>query len=239
MYSKILKELFELKDEEKKMVYKRFFKTKKGEYGEGDEFLGIDTPTLKFFAKKYKDVDWKVLQNLISSEYHEVRFLALNILVMKYEKSLEEKEKILDFYLKNLKYVNNWDLVDTSSYRILGRYSFENNEYGIIEKLSDSKNLWEKRISIVSLFYFIKRKKCDFPLKILKKLIKDQNELLKKATGWMLREVGKNCGENILKKFLNENYEDLSSITINYATERFSKEERIRFLKGYRKIYKH
>jgi 3-methyladenine DNA glycosylase AlkD len=223
MYSKILKELFELKDEEKKMVYKRFFKTKKGEYGEGDEFLGIDTPTLKIFAKKYKDVGWNVLQKLIS---------------LKYDNRLEKEEKILDFYLKNLKYVNNWDLVDTSSYRILGRYSFEKDEYGKIEDLSDSENLWEKRISVVSLYYFIKRKKCDFPLKILKKLIKDQNELLKKATGWMLREVGKNCGEHILKEFLNENYEDLSSITISYATERFQEEERKKFLKSYRKIYK-
>lgn len=235
MISKILKELFQLKDEEKKMVYKRFFKTKKGEYGEGDEFLGIDTPTLKNFAKKYKDVDWNVLQKLISSKYHEIRFLALNILVSKYENSLEEEEKILDFYLKNIRYVNNWNLVDSSSYKILGRYSFENNDYTIIEKLSNSENLWEKRISIVSLYYFIKRKKCNFPLKILKKLIKDPNELLKKATGWMLREVGKNCGEKTLEKFLNENYEPLSSITINYATERFPKEKRKRFLKSYRK----
>lgn len=239
MHSKILKELLKLRNEKKRIVYKSFFKTKKGEYGEGDEFLGIDTPNLKNFAKKYKEVDLNVLQKLISSKYHEVRFLALNIIVLKFENRLDEEKKILDFYLKNLKYVNNWDLVDTSAYKILGRYSFENNDYRIIETLSNSKNLWKKRISVVSLYYFIKRKECGFSLKILKKLIKDRNELIKKATGWMLREVGKNCGKDILKKFLEENYEDLSPTTISYATEKFRKEERIKLLKSYRTIYKH
>uniref|UniRef100_A0A7C3N986 DNA alkylation repair protein n=1 Tax=candidate division WOR-3 bacterium TaxID=2052148 RepID=A0A7C3N986_UNCW3 len=241
MYTKILKELLSLKNDEKRLIFERFFKTKKGEYGEGDKFLGIDTPTLKNFAKKYKDIDFKTLEKLISSKYHEIRFLSLNIIVLKYENNIEDEKDILDFYLRNMKYVNNWDLVDTSSYKILGRYSFENNDYSFIKKFSESDNMWERRVSVVSLYYFIKRKNCSFPLKVLKNLLKDEEDLLKKSIGWMLREVGKNCGEETLEKFLIENYTKLAPITVSYATERFSKEKRKRFLKGYnrKKLYKH
>ncbi|KUK86209.1 MAG: DNA alkylation repair enzyme superfamily, partial [candidate division TA06 bacterium 34_109] len=180
------------------------------------------------------------LEKLISSKYHEVRFLSLNILVLKYEKNIEIEKDILDFYLRNVKYVNNWDLVDTSSYKIVGRYSFENKDKSLIKKFSRSDNIWERRIAVVSLYYFIKRKDCSFPLSVLKRLLNDREELLKKAIGWMLREICKNCGEDILEKFLIENYNILAPITVSYATERFSKEKRKRFLKGYRKkLHKH
>jgi len=224
-----------LKNKEKAKILQSFFKTSKGEYGENDIFLGINVPTLRKIAKENSDLDLKTINKLLSSRYHEIRLFSLLLLVKRFEDEPDSRKDILNLYLKNTKYINNWDLVDISSYKIVGRYSFEKNDHTIIEKLSSSQNMWERRIAIISLLYFIKRFSINFPLKILKKVICGKEDLIKKATGWMLREIGKISQESIVEKFIIENYENLSPITINYATERFEISKRKKLLKGFKK----
>ncbi|MDI6700429.1 MAG: DNA alkylation repair protein [bacterium] len=224
-----------LENRTKANILKSFFKTSKGEYGENDIFLGIDVPTLRKIARENSDLDLKNIKKLLTSKYHEIRLFSLLILIKKFEEEADLRNDILNLYLKNTKYINNWDLVDISSYKIVGRYSFENNDHTIIEKLSSSKNMWERRIAIVSLLYFIKNSSINFPLKILKKVIDGKEDLIKKAIGWMLREIGKISNESVVENFIVENYDLLSPLTINYATERFEISKRKNLLKGLKK----
>lgn len=205
---------------EQAKVYLRFFKTGKGEYGEGDEFLGIKVPVSRKMAKEFKDLALPEIQELLNSKVHEERLIALFILTEQYCKGDEEKNKVVyNFYLKNTKQVNNWDLVDLSAEKIIGSYLLEGDKQ-ILFKLALSKNLWERRIAVMSTFHFIKNGFYDTTLEISDMLLHDEHDLIHKAVGWMLREIGNrdlNAEENYLKK----HYKHMPRTMLRYAIEKF------------------
>ncbi len=225
-------ELLDLEDREKGVFLQRFFKTGKGEYAENDKFLGISVPNQRILATKYKNLTIRELQTLLSSEIHEERLVALLILTFQYKKGdTASKKLIVDFYLKNTKFVNNWDLVDLSADKILGEYLLEQDK-SILVKLSRSKSMWERRISIIATFAFIKRGDAKWTLKIAKELISDKNDLIQKATGWMLREVGKRVSRDIELEYLNKNYKKMGRTALRYSIEHFPEELRLAYLHG-------
>lgn len=208
----------------------RFFKTQKGEYGEGDLFLGITVPELRKISKNHLNLSLKEIQILLKNKFHEIRFIGLLSLIKKYKKSNPDiKKNIFCFYLKNSLYVNNWDLVDISAPKIVGDYLKDGNKE-ILKKLAKSKNLWERRISIVSTLSFIKKKDFKWTFKICEILMKDKEDLIHKACGWMLREIGKNGGKSNLKQFLNNYKSILPRTMLRYSIEHFSKKERCFYL---------
>ena len=230
--SDVVKELECLKNNEKIKVFKRFFKTNEGEYGYGDMFWGISVPQVREISKRYfLDISFDEIKILINHKIHEVRLTGYLILTYQYEKSDNERKKdIFDFYLNNLSGCNNWDLVDLSCYKIVGEYVLRNKEKRkILYKLSKSKNLWQQRISIVSTYPMIKRKEFEDTLNISKLLLFHKHDLIHKAVGWMLREVGKQ-DMNVLRKFLNENINTIPRTTLRYSIERMSESERKKYL---------
>lgn len=231
MTSKELKkDLQNIANSEKAVLLKRFFKTGKGQYGEGDIFLGVMVPETRKIAKKYVDLDLSEIKKSLYSKIHEERLCALLILVSKFEKGDDKlKKEIFDFYIENAKQANNWDLVDLSSHKIVGEYLLDRNK-DILYWLAKSKNLWEKRIAIISTFAFIRKNKFDDTLKIAEILLKDKHDLIHKAVGWALREVGK---KNLLEeeKFLKKHYKNMPRTTLRYAIERFSQQKRNSYLK--------
>jgi len=234
MPSKLIKELEKLEDKKQAEILQRFFKTGKGQYGEGDVFLGIKVPIQRKVCKNYGNLSLDAIQKLLNSNIHEHRLCGLFVLVSKYKKAdNNEKGKIFRFYIKNAKKINNWDLVDLSAPGIVGNYILENPELRkILEKLANSDNLWEKRIAIVSTFSFIRNEKFfDEVLKICLILLKDKHDLIHKAVGWMLRELGKR-DLLALECFIRANYKNIPRTTLRYAIERFPEEKRKRFLRG-------
>lgn len=229
MLNIVLKEIDSLKNPQKAIELSKFFKTGKGEYGYGDVFMGIAVPSLRNIVKKHL-LNLDEIQILLSSKEHEKRAIALFFLLKLYQKTKDKKDKqnIIKFYLKNTKYINNWDLVDITCHKILGDFLLKYNDknYDILLKLSKSKNLWERRISIVSTMIFVKNNFFQPTLIISKKLLKNEHDLINKAVGWLLREVGKKDKE-LLKNFLTSNIKDISKTTLNYAMEKFLKEEKI------------
>jgi 3-methyladenine DNA glycosylase AlkD len=221
------KEIRKLANSERAENSRRFFKTKKGQYGEGDVFLGLTVPEQRKIAKKYSELNLTDVKKLLESEIHEERLIALLILVEMYKK---EKDKIFDFYHENIKQINNWDLVDLSADKIFGNFLFDKDK-DLLFKLANSENLWEKRISIVSTFDFIRKNKFDETLKISEILLSDSHDLIHKAVGWMLREVGKR-DVKILEGFLKRNYSELPRTTLRYAIEKFDEEKRKKWLRG-------
>lgn len=225
----IEQELKKLADKKRAKASAWFFKTGKGQYGEGDVFLGIRVPILRRVAHEFIDLPLTKLSQLLKSKIHEHRFAALEILAAKYDRAeAAEKQKIFEFYLSTTKRINNWDLVDTSAPYIVGDYLL-NNDRNILYKLAVSKNLWEKRIAIVSTAMFIREGEFHDTFAISKLLFKDSHDLIHKAVGWMLREVGKK-DEKALKKFLSQHVRHMPRTTLRYAIERFGKEERERYL---------
>ncbi len=223
------------KDLEKARKYKkvkglsRFFKTGKGEYGEGDLFLGVSVPNQRKTAKKHSNLPLKDLQKLLSSKIHEYRQTALFILINKYKKINDAgKKKIFDFYLKNSKNINNWDLVDCSAYHILGNYLLKKDKL-ILYKLAESKNLWEKRMAIIATFELIKNGQFQDTLKIAKILLSDSHDLIHKAVGWMLREVGKR-NQKKEEQFLKKYYKVMPRTMLRYAIEKFNEKKRKYYL---------
>lgn len=233
MLNKLKKEIEEAKNPEQAKHLQRFFKTGKGEYGEGDIFLGIKVPVQRKIANKYTELSFADLQILLNSKKHEERLIALIILTNKYKKSKKDsvkKRQIFEFYLKNTQNINNWDLVDLSAPNIVGDFSnIDGTE--IIRFLAKSKNLWEKRIAIVSTHAFIKKRMFGETLAIADMLLKDENDLIHKAVGWMLREVGKR-NQEVLEIFLKERYKSMPRTMLRYAIEKFSEEKRKKYLKG-------
>lgn len=206
-----------------------FFKTGEGEYGEGDKFLGVVVPKQRKTAGKYKDLKLVDLQKLLNSKIHEYRLTALFILVSKFEKVDEDgKKEIVDFYLGNTRNINNWDLVDLSAPNILGEYLLV-REKGVLYKLAESKNLWERRIAILSTFRFLKNNQFENTLKISEILLSDKHDLIHKAVGWMLREVGKR-DIKVLEEFLARNVKKMPRTTLRYAIEKFPEEKRQLYL---------
>ncbi|MGV0936741.1 DNA alkylation repair protein [Empedobacter falsenii] len=222
MIEQLKSTLQDLADEEKAKIMMRFFKTGKGEYGEGDIFLGISVPNQRLIAKEfYQQVSLNDIENLLNSDIHEYRLTALLMLVLKYEKSKDElvRKEIIDFYLAQTSQINNWDLVDTSCYKILGHYCFHQKREELLFELADSEDLWEKRIAIVSTMYFIKQKSFSIVPEIVLKNLNHSHDLMHKANGWMLREMGK-MNEEKLIEFLDEYTLQMPRTTLRYALEK-------------------
>ncbi|HLC56836.1 MAG TPA: DNA alkylation repair protein [Candidatus Nanoarchaeia archaeon] len=226
MLNLITKDLEKAGDKERAKNLSRFFKTGKGEYGEGDIFIGIIVPKQREIAKKYSTLSLKDIQQLLSSKIHEYRLTALLILVLQFQKSNDKS--IIDFYLKNTKYINNWDLVDLSAHRLLGIYLI-NKDKSILYKLARSKNIWERRIAVISTFAFINKDKFEDSLKISEILLNDKQDLIQKAVGWMLREIGKR-DQKMEEKFLKKYYKQMPRTMLRYSIERFSQEKRNLYL---------
>jgi len=227
MLNSLIKEFQDKASPERARHAQGFFKTGKGQYGEGDVFLGLTMPEQKKIIQKYIGLPLTKVQKLLDSEIHEYRMAAGIILTHKYKKDPEE---IFNFYLKNAKKFNNWDLVDITCTRVIGQFLFDNPQHKkILYQLARSKDLWEKRIAIVSTYTFIKYKEFEDTLAISELLLKDTHDLIHKAIGWMLREVGKK-DEEVLKNFLKQHYNQLPRTTLRYAIERFPEQERKKWL---------
>jgi 3-methyladenine DNA glycosylase AlkD len=225
MIAEIKRELKKLADPIRAKASLRYFKTGKGEYGEGDKFLGISCPNMRKIAKQFNDSPISEIQEMLTSPYHEFRQVALFILVNKFQKVDKTKQKeIYNFYLSQTDRINNWDLVDLSAHKIVGAYLFERDK-NILYKLAKSKNIWDRRIAIVATFYFISKGRLDDTFKIAERLLKDDHDLIHKAVGWALREAGKRDRARLVK-FLNENRLKMSRTTLRYAIEKFSPAER-------------
>jgi len=216
-------------DADKAKILQRFFKTGKGEYGEGDLFLGIQIPTLRSLVKEFPDITIDESPELLQSVYHEERMLALLFLVRAFQKGDEKtKKKVFDLYLKNTSYINNWDLVDVTAPHIVGAWLWD-KERKVLYKLAESKRLWERRIAIISTQHFIRKKDFGDTLSISKTLLNDKENLMHKAVGWMLREVG-NRNVETEETFLIEHYKQMPRTMLRYAIEKFSEKRRHEFL---------
>ncbi len=226
MLKEIRKELKKKSNKERAEILQRFFKTWKGEYGQGDIFLGIAVPELRKIVKKNKDISITDVLSLLHSRIHEERFIALLIFIEKFSK---ESEKIFNLYLKNLRWINNWDLVDISAYKIIGAHLFD-KEKTVLYNLARSNNLWEKRIAIMSTFYFIRNNQFKDTTNIAEILLYDKHDLIHKAVGWMLREVGKRDIKEE-ERFLMKNYKKMPRTMLRYAIEKFPENKRMFYLK--------
>ena len=234
MVNEIKSALQDLALPEKAAFFPRFFKAGKGEYAEGDEFIGVTVPDQRKIAKEYwQRISLPEITELLSSKIHEHRHCALLMLVNKFEieKSETEKSEIVSFYLKHKKFINNWDLVDNSAYKILGRHAFETENENLLRTLAAEENMWSKRMAIVATMFHVKRGE----FLLLKELalynLHHPHDLMNKANGWLLREMGnKNVAE--LQHFLVKNYKKMPRTTLRYAIEKFDEDLRQDFLKG-------
>jgi len=246
--SLLKKELQKLANPKKAKDLMWFFKTGKGEYGEGDVFLGLVSQQIKDVAKKYGDLGFADLQKLLNSKIHEERVCALRILVSQYQllchsgpragiqkephgsrvKPGMTKETIFSFYLKNAKKINNWDLVDLSAPKIVGAHLLNKNRK-ILYKLVKSKNLWERRIAVLATFWFIREKDFKDAIRLAEILLTDKHDLIHKAVGWMLREIGKR-DEKVLRQFLNQHVKKMPRTMLRYAIEKLSQKDRRHYL---------
>lgn len=230
-----------LADPKKAEILQRFFKTGKGEYGEGDKFLGLMVPVQRKLVKKYwQSLKLKDIDRLLKSPIHEERLIALLILVklfsapkilLHYCTSTLKQKAIFNFYLKHAKYINNWDLVDLTAPKIVGAFLRKKNK-AILYRLATSKNLWERRIAILATFDFIYYGDAKDALQISKILMRDKHDLIHKATGWMLREVGKRCSEKLLIEFLNRYHKQMPRTMLRYSIERLPQTLRLKYLKS-------
>ncbi|MEI7918190.1 MAG: DNA alkylation repair protein [Candidatus Saccharibacteria bacterium] len=234
--TKIQAEITANANPEKAVILQRFFKTGAGQYGEGDKFLGLVVPICRKISKKYyKDLSLNSIEQLLHSPWHEERQIALFMLVLQFDKADADKQKhIFDLFLNNTRYINNWDLVDCNTPRVVGRYIYEHQQLlPTLDKLADSNSLWERRIAILSTMYFTVIGGDPTPtLRIVKKLLTDNHDLIQKANGWMLREVGKRIDETILIDFLRQNYDHMPRTTLRYAIEKFKPAVRTKYLAG-------
>ena len=228
----IINKLKELGDAEIASHSQGFFKTGKGEYGEGDIFLGIRVPVIRQCVKEYHDISLDDTLKILKSPFHEARLLALLILVKKYtlEKTVAGKNAIYRSYLNNTKHINNWDLVDLSSYQIVGAHLYFRDKKPIY-RLVRSKDLWERRIGVLATFYFIKYGQFTDSLAVAELLLNDREDLIHKAVGWMLREVGKR-ELKVEEEFLIKHYKEMPRTMLRYAIERFPEKKRLSYLKG-------
>jgi 3-methyladenine DNA glycosylase AlkD len=224
------KELELLANPEKAEVLRRFFKTGPGQYGEGDVFIGIVVPVSRKIAKKYANLPNDEILTLLKSKIHEERLIALLLLISQFEKGDEhQKEEVFHLYLEHRAFINNWDLVDLSAEKIVGAYLNDKPKI-MLYNLAHSENLWERRISIVSTFHYIKQGKYDDTLAIAAILLGDREDLIHKAAGWMLREVGKRCSEEAEETFLRKHSHEMPRTMLRYAIERFSPEKKRLYL---------
>lgn len=227
--AELRKELQQAKIPVQAKILQRFFKTGKGEYGEGDYFYGIKVPVNRKIAKKYNDLSFNDLKILLSSKVHEESLAAGLIMVEKFSQAdKEQKEKIFNFYLKNRKGINNWDLVDLTAPKIIGNFLLERDK-NILFELAQSENIWDRRISIISTLTFIRKNRFDETLNIAKLLLYDKHDLIHKAVGWMLREIGK-VNQEVEMEFLMKYYKQMPRAMLRYAIEKFPEKKSKQFL---------
>ena len=227
----IKNKLHQLGDRKRAEQSKRYFKTGPGEYGEGDIFLGIPVPELRKLSRTYRDIPLETAEKLLESPIHEERMLALLILVLKYATAdTNIQKRIYTLYLKNTQFINNWDLVDLSAHYIVGPFLTDKSKKPLY-RLAASKSLWERRIAIMATFYYIRQNTFSETLKIADILISDKEDLIHKAVGWMLREIGKRDLQTE-EEFLKPRYKDMPRAMLRYAIEKFPAARRKRYLKG-------
>ncbi len=229
---KASEEIRELANEEIAKHSLRFFKTDKGQYGFGDIFLGVRAPKIRLIAKKHIDISIADMKTLIQSKYHEERFLGLIILVNKYSKTKDKKNRnqLYKIYVSSFKYINNWNLVDVTCPHVTGKHLIDKDRT-ILYKWAKSEDLWTKRIAMVSTFYFIRKTDLEDTFKIAEILLQDEHDLIHKAVGWMLREAGK---RDIKKEeaFLKKHYKTMPRTMLRYSIEKFPETKRQKYLKG-------
>jgi 3-methyladenine DNA glycosylase AlkD len=217
---------------ERALILQKFFKTGPGDYGEGDIFAGLTVPQSRKIAREHKAASLKDIKILLLSGIHEERLIALLILAEKFKKASEdEREEIFNFYIANTQRINNWDLVDLSAEKIIGAWLIDKPK-DILYQLVRSDNLWERRIAVLSTFYFIKKEMFDDAFNIIYLLLNDKHDLIHKACGWMLREIGKR-NIDAEESFLIEHYKTMPRTMLRYAIEKFPEEKRLSYLKGY------
>ena len=226
-YSRIIKELRAYSDDEKKAVLPRFFKTGKGEYGEGDRFLVVIVPNTRKVAKNHKDSPYIVIEMLLESEWHECRLCALLMLIEKYKK---EPDQVVQFYLTHTKGINNWDLVDLSAPYILGDFLKDKTDRNVLYELAGSAVMWERRIAVVSTLMLIRHGQFDDTIRLAEALIDSKHDLMQKSIGWMLREVGKR-DKGLLVQFIEKHKHEMPRTMLRYAIEKFPEPERREFMR--------
>jgi 3-methyladenine DNA glycosylase AlkD len=223
------KELLRLANPEQAKVLSGFFKTGPGQYGAGDIFLGIKVPVQRKLARQNRDMDLKDVKRLLHSEIHEERLISLMILIDKYDRGTDnEREKIIELYLANTAHINNWDLVDLSAHKLLGRHLYRKN-VDLLFSLAQSPSLWERRIAITATYYFIKKGHIETTLKIAKLLLSDKHDLIHKAVGWMLREAGKKDVSSEMR-FIDKYAAVMPRTMLRYAIEKFPEDLRRKYM---------
>ena len=223
--------LKQLVNSEKASFYPRFFRTGKGEYGEGDRFLGVTVPNQRKVAKRFRDLSLRQVGLLLDDKIHECRLTALLILTEQFQRVDDgERQKIVDLYFDRMERVNNWDLVDASAYKILGAF-LEDRKRGVLDELVASGDLWRQRIAMVATYHFIKQEDFKDALRIARKLLQHEHDLIHKAVGWMLREIGKR-DKRTLEKFLQRHYRAMPRTMLRYAIEKFPERQRQQYLRG-------
>jgi len=218
-------EIKKLSDRPRAKFLQRFFKTGRGGYAAGDKFLGLRVPDQRILARKYKDLDFTGIKKLLLSPFHEERLIGLLILTYKYPSN---PKKVFSFYRANTSYVNNWDLVDSSAHKIVGEYLLDKKP-ALLYKFAKSKNFWKRRIAMVATYQFIRNNKYKETIKVAEMLLGDKHDLIHKAVGWMLREMGKR-NEKILLRFLDKYYRTMPRTALRYAIERLSSRKRRQYL---------
>ncbi len=233
MIHNLRKDVQALANPKKAKLVQGYFKTGPGQYGEGDIFLGLTVPQSRSIAVKYKDLAYLEISALLKSKNHEERFIALVILIHNYKYGNEkDRKKTYNFYLKHLRYINNWDLVDLSAHSILGAWLMDKDRKMLL-KLATSKNLWSRRIAVVATYHFIKYQKSSaWTFKIAEMLLNDKHDLIHKAIGWMLREIGKNISHEEEEIFLKKHYKQMPRTMLRYAIEHFDPALRQAYMKN-------
>ena len=231
MLKELRSDLRKRSNREKAKVQQRFFKTGPGEYAEGDVFLGVTVPESRKLAKQYTELNLKSTQQLLRSDIHEERLIALLILIQQYKRASEtSRGRLYRFYVRNMKYVNNWDLVDVSAEHIVGAYLTDKSKEPL-HQWAGSNNLWRRRIAMIATFHYIKRNQFKETLTIAGLLLRDEHDLIHKVVGWMLREVGKR-DPTLQESFLRRHYQKMPRTMLRYAIERFPDTKRKAFLRG-------
>lgn len=227
--NKLRQELREEADRRQAGILMRFFKTGPGQYGEGDRFMGIRVPVLRSIAKRHRDLSLEAAEKLLASPLHEERLVSLLILIERYNAAgVEERDSIIRLYLANTGAINNWDLVDLSAPPLLGRHLF-GGSMKPLHRMAGSSSLWERRIAIIATLYCIKKGHVQTTLEIAERLLHDNHDLIHKAVGWMLREVGKRNPE-AETAFLDRHAVSMPRTMLRYAIERFPEELRLFYL---------
>ena len=229
----VVKEIQALSNRGRAHDLQKFFQTAPGQYGEGDIFLGLTVPQVRTVAKKYREISLKEIETLTRSKFHEVRLCGLVILTLQYKAAKERKtkKKLFDLYMKAMTdgYINNWDLVDVTA-PIIGEYLIDlDNPYVLLDKLSRSKSLWQRRVSMVFTFAFIRSGDIEPTFEMAEKLLHDKHDLIHKAVGWALREAGKLNGI-ALRKFLSAHSHEMPRTMLRYSIEKFPERERKKWL---------